>query len=726
MSQRVNLHEELKRHAFNHAVICTYTFDSQFFEGYCLDRFAALRDNGNITVVLDRGTYDGLVAGPVAQWPRLANVRYLLHPVKAPRTFHPKVFLLATRTRGLLAVGSANFTKPGLGSNAELVGVYRFEKGKREQHRNLFGQAVRFLRALAAGWPGVDLGSNLDELVRDADWLGDGSEPGPGRLIHSLDGPLWPTICEGITAPVDAVHILSRYFDAEPALLDSVAATLRPRTIGLWTQNGITTMTSAWLRHPLVTKGTASIRLCSYNDDGHRQPLHAKAVMIVTGKTARLAFGSANFTSAGMFSPASRGNVEAMLLLDGLPSAACDPAKLFDPSRSAVALQSAAMLQTAPRDERPTSEAALIELESAAVENGRLECRCAAALGDATARIRTAVLALNNAAEIRVRLRQRSETAWFGGLDQETLRRCDEETTVVHLEGHPEERLSNRVLLANLQDIVSGRGQRRERRIYEAQRSAAQFTAALEDILRNGDTEGLIRFLTLCDIPLVDAARPLAFQRPRAAWTGDEEMRRLGERNLREYASLHDAVVGFCERHLRRLRRHLERPSTAGAPNFMHIALAVGHILRAQLERALVGFEHRRTPMTVSDWHEHRARLDCYLDLFKADVDLLYGEYLPALSRRYKRAAIREVIQPDLEPLGALAATFLAVRDRINACVKAGLCVQTPSGKTVEPFIHTDNIIGPRRWEEWRQAVGSAVEHGEAWRRADADVGGAV
>lgn len=722
MSKRVDMHQELKRHSYNHAVICTYTFDPQFFEGYCLEHFSALRENGNITVVLDRGTYDSIVAGPVAQWPRLANVRYLLHPVKAQRTFHPKVVLLATPTRGLLMVGSANFTKPGLSSNAELVGVYHFERGKREQYRALFRRAVGFLHALATRWPGADLGSNLEALVAESAWLRDGGDEGPGRLLHSLDGPLWPQICHGITAPVDAVHILSRYFDAEPALLDRVAATLRPRSIVLWTQNGITTMTTAWLRHPLVVKGLASVRLCTYEDDGHRQPLHGKAVMIVTGKTARLAFGSANFTSAGMFSAASEGNVETMLLLDGLPTPACDPARLFDPSGAAVLLKNSAMLRTAPREESPTSEAALVELKAASLDSGRIECRCSAP-GDATARIRAAVLTFNDSAEIRVSLMQRSEAAWSGRLDQATLQRCDDETTVVHLEGRPDERLSNRVLLANLQDIVSGRGQRRERRIYEAQRSAAQFAAALDELLSAGDTESLIRFLTHCDIPLVDAARPLAFQRPRMEWGGDDEMRRLGDHNLREYASLHDAVVGFCERHLRRLNRHCERPSVQGAPNFMHIALAIGHVLRAQVERALIGFEHTRRPMTGDDWHDHRSRLDRYLGLFKDAVDLVYGEYLPALARRYKRALVRDVIQPDLEPLAALAATFLAVRGRIDACVKSGLCVQTPSGRRVEPLVREDNLIGPARWEVWRREVRSAVERGDAWRQAEVGSG---
>ncbi|MBI3325843.1 MAG: hypothetical protein HYZ81_03970, partial [Nitrospinae bacterium] len=54
MMQRLNLHDALERQAFDHAVICTFTFDPQFFEGYCLERFRSLAENNNVTVIVDR------------------------------------------------------------------------------------------------------------------------------------------------------------------------------------------------------------------------------------------------------------------------------------------------------------------------------------------------------------------------------------------------------------------------------------------------------------------------------------------------------------------------------------------------------------------------------------------------------------------------------------------------------------------------------------------------
>lgn len=705
----VNLHDILAKHAFEHAIFCTYVFDSKFFEGYCLDRFASLRENNNITVLVDRGTYDELISGPPSQWPRLANVRYLVHPIQAARTFHPKIFLLASRSRGLLVIGSANLTKPGITSNAELVGVYHFEEKKHEQHRGLFRQAVRFLHSLADRWPGVELISNLDEMLTKTPWLSADYEVAThGRLIHNMETPIWSQICDGLTGPVDTVHVLSRYFDATPHQIDRIASTLAPRHIVFWTQNEITTMTTAWLRHPLVKKRVASIRLCSYDDDGHRQPLHAKAIAIVRGKMMTLAYGSANFTTAGMFSDASKGNVETMLCLNEIPLTSQTPEQLFDPAGTAKILEDSRQLVTAATQKKPGGEVALVNLKAASVEDGRLVCRCEANEGAADI-VRAAVLTFNDSDLIRVALRHRSEGTWLGHLDEEVLFKSDEHTTIVHLEGRPDERLSNRVLLVNLQDMVSNRSQRRERRIHEAQQSAAHFARVLDELLAASDTQALIRFLTYCDIQITDAARPLPFARPRPAWTGDEEMRRIGERNLREYASLHEAVVGFCERHLRRLHRHRERVSIEGAPNFMHIAVAIANVLRAQVEMVLIGFEHIRMPLANTEWWEHRDRLVRYLELFKEVMHIVFSEYMPKLPRLDNNAVAQGSIRSDIAPLAELWQGIRRVRNRLDACEGNGLSVRTPGGNVVTPFIRDDHLISSRRWYAWDQDVQTAV-----------------
>jgi hypothetical protein len=118
---RFNLHEALASGSYDHAFICTYTFEPVFFEEYCLDRFNTLHNNANITVIVDQKQYEQAILGPETQRPKQANLRYLLHPVSVPRVFHPKLILLASRRQGKLILGSANCTRPGITGNAELV-----------------------------------------------------------------------------------------------------------------------------------------------------------------------------------------------------------------------------------------------------------------------------------------------------------------------------------------------------------------------------------------------------------------------------------------------------------------------------------------------------------------------------------------------------------------------------------------------------------------------------
>jgi len=64
---RLDLHESLRAHSYDHAIILTYRFDPVFFEEYCLQKFNSLSHNGNITVIIDRNTYDEAILGPVSE-----------------------------------------------------------------------------------------------------------------------------------------------------------------------------------------------------------------------------------------------------------------------------------------------------------------------------------------------------------------------------------------------------------------------------------------------------------------------------------------------------------------------------------------------------------------------------------------------------------------------------------------------------------------------------------
>jgi len=329
-----------------------------------------------------------------------------------------------------------------------------------------------------------------------------------------------------------------------------------------------------------------------------------------------------------------------------------------------------------------------------------------------------AVLTSSDGGESRIRLTS-TDQAFVGDIDEAVDRRCAEGTTLIHVEAAVEDAppcVSNRLFLVNLKDIESGRGQRRERRIREAQRSAMQFAAVLNELLALGDPDALTVFLTHCDIPLINAVRPYVFQRLRPHWEGTDVWRTLSDRDLRAYASLHDAALGFCERHLRRMRRHCSRASIAGIPNFMHIALAIGKVLTVQVEQVLVRLETTRSALTPDEWYEYQQRLEHYLITFRKVVEILYEEYVPALQKRFRAAVIREAIRPDLEPLTELCAAFLQVRDRVDACRKGALRVWARA--LIVPPIFGQDLLSDARWSTWSGAMRRYADRSTAWLKA--------
>jgi len=327
-----------------------------------------------------------------------------------------------------------------------------------------------------------------------------------------------------------------------------------------------------------------------------------------------------------------------------------------------------------------------------------------------------AVIAFNDGGEAKYGLRETAGT-FAATIRDGDQRRCGEGTTVVRIDAiNPDASTisSNSIYLINLRDIDTGHSQRRERRIREAQQSAAQFSAILDELLKLEDTESLLTFLTFCDIPVIDSSRPYAFRGPRPPWTGQELLRTIGERNLKIYSSLHDAAMDFCHRHLRKLERHYEHASVAGIPNFMHIALAIGNVLRAQVERIIIGLETTTSSLLIEDWAQHRRNLEDYLATFRELMEIIFERYLPELRRRFKASTIAEALSSDLETLPQLSANFLAVRDRVEACRKGSLRVRTPLG-IVEPPIFDHDLLATSRWIGWAHEIRTCLQSSSAW-----------
>jgi HKD family nuclease len=721
---KFDLREALNKRTYDHAVICSFTFDASFFEEYCLEKLTTLSNNGNITFFVDKGIYEEILLGPESQRPQKANLRYLLYPISVPGVFHPKLFLLAGRNKGKLIIGSANFTRAGITSNAEIVGYYEYEAEKNEQYKSLFQQAFDYLLELARIYKSENLDSNLQAVTRDAEWLLKGNEPEEKDnvlLLHNLEIPLWSQLIAGIEPPVDKVFILSRFFDNKPALLDKIETDLNPKKIYIYTQNGVTNLTPEWLEHPLVKSGKAEIFICSYTDNGYIQPLHAKAVAIQKDNTCLLAFGSANFSSPALLRTARSGNAEIMVKLPEIATEEFRPEEFFDPDNTALRLIDGSILQTSKNneeeivEERVYHEIRLLEVTFNDKKTGEIisikaEIPIAHRFGEVKCK-----LTFNNQVTRYLKINHEDENLYFASVPVDIKRRLNEESTIIQIEAFLQDNLtaqSNKLLVTNLKDIKTDKPVRRERHIKEAQQSAVQFFAVLRELIGANDDEAILTFLNHCDIPLSDFARPSFLREARPVWDGGEGMRKLGDKNLKIYTELHPAAMAFFDKHFRKLQRHVERLDINGIENFLHIFLAMGGILRSQVERAVIGLESKKSSVTPEEWGSCRNYIDIYFGKFKQLMECLWRQYLSQMVKEYKNSDISERFLPDLQPINDLCADMLSYRERVENLRVTKLKRTNEIGRVVTPaYFHC--VFSSDKWEKYSSEINTTFKRVE-------------
>jgi len=713
---RLDLYQTLKQGHFDHAVICTYEFGPSFFEEDCLENFHALPDNSSISILLDRGVYEGLIASDLNAL-KQANRRYLLHPVSFSTrgVFHPKLFLFVTPKKGLLLVGSANCTEAGLKRNAEMVGQYQYEIGKREESLPLFQQAFAFLRAVEKECPGEALRAHLDDIAHQTSWLVD--EPAtanssPMHLIHNLQHPLWPQICEGLQ-DVDALHILAPYYDSKPAILQRMHKDLQPRQINIYTQNGKTTLTPKWLQAPLVEAGEAKIHLCEYRDEERRQSLHAKAFAVVDGDSCRFAFGSANCTSAALMKTAAQGNVEIMLLFDAVSKRTLNPKRVFDPLDNAQLLTDAEMLETREAEPfHPASAAHGLRLYEATVVGQKI--RCEVEMNSHMGGKLRVILTLADQEIHSLALSHEEGPFFSAALPPELEAKINEAASAVRLEWRADDAgeeitSSNAMLLTDLQDGETGGSVRPQRQVQQATQSAAGFLLAWRDLIRYGDDDDLMDFLISCNIA-VNVPRPLVSPRDRPSCVPVAGMKPIASQDLPYYQAIDDAARAFIDKHFKKLETHLGNVDLDSAPNFMHIALAIAGVIQVQVERDAVTLEAfgPAAPAIIipQEWNERKKHLDCYYDFF-GKLLLYVAQYIVVLCEEYKMRYVKLELKPDLKSWHEANNYMLSLRERIEECRTQRLRIVLPSKNIVPAYSLRDdfyqNIFAPHNWSKYQK-----------------------
>ena len=177
-------------------------------------------------------------------------------------------------------------------------------------------------------------------------------------------------------------------------------------------------------------------------------------------------------------------------------------------------------------------------------------------------------------------------------------------------------------------------------------------------------------------------------------------MRSLGQSNFNVALNLHELTLRFCERHFRKLARHVSNRSPEGVGNFLHIALAIGGVLESQIERALTGLEAREH-VVPDDWGRFRSICDAYFakSISRTHKAYVGVAYLSKMMCDYPAKRIREAFEPELQPLTDLGHRMLQFRDRVEAlrlskCLGAG-------GQQSKPYSYFQSVFSEQRWPHY-------------------------
>ncbi len=473
-------------------------------------------------------------------------------------------------------------------------------------------------------------------------------------------------------------------------------------------------MTKTWLEHPLVRKGIVEIFLCKYNTDfNHNQSLHAKGIAIKKGNKYLFAYGSANFTLPALFKDADRGNLELMFLIKELSHREFDPEKLFNPIDDAVRLEKEEQLQTSIEEEQqPATERHEIMLFEASLLGKKIDIRTQIPekinYDNALAKI-----TFQDNKSRSFKLTKIDQEKYSFEVSDDVLQFLSKESSLLQIELYKDNEMvgdSNSTLIVNLLDIQTGQNIRRQRHIKEAQQGANQFFQVLGELGNEDDNEALKMFLQYCDIPLIEVAIPLFDRAIRPIADADKGMRHLGLKNLSYFVELHELVIYFVDRHLRKLNRHIEFGGLDGMFNFFHIFLAIGAVLYTQIERALQGLELKEDPLTAEEWFSYRKQFDLYFIKFD-ELTYCLSQYITRVLEDYKLKEVQERFTPNHQAVEEFYAKVLLIKTRIDNLCETKVRIITPDNRILSPLYNKHNIFTSENWNRFEDTIKASLSN---------------
>ncbi|MDC1288312.1 hypothetical protein N8198_10545, partial [Gammaproteobacteria bacterium] len=242
----------------------------------------------------------------------------MLLPIPTRSAFHPKITMLAGKTKGFLAVGSHNLTYSGFGNNREITNAIYYDSKSRSAQAPLFQEAWNVLHQWMES-AHVDAESRplLDRLPQLAPWI-EGRSITSNQDIQLLTGEpneyaLFSKMLDFVNRPLSDIFLTGPFFDSKLEFVKNLINVLEPERLTIAVDPDTAQI-------PATARSHSSINFVRASSIGPKQShyLHAK-IFYATGRdgTQYLLSGSANPSSPAWLRADETSNHEAMIALRG-------------------------------------------------------------------------------------------------------------------------------------------------------------------------------------------------------------------------------------------------------------------------------------------------------------------------------------------------------------------------------------------------------------------------
>lgn len=282
------------RFSADSSIVFTYELHLPLYEGWIRRRLMAAGANLQF-VFCDSRTYESELQTQTII--RHLGRSYAVTPVRCPGAFHPKIYLLLGQERGRLVVGSGNATIGGLVRNAELFGVFDYNRASQAGPHPAFRTVISLAQREASFMPQA-VRRKLEHSLSLAPWMT--ADPVPdGRTLMvggPADEPLWSQVQAQVgQREIVGATVLSSSFDRDLAFLKALA-------------DRVTGPVRCIVQHDRVLlDGARAVRLPEsvewyefldpYPPEARKRKdafAHAKLLVLDTGEEEYVVYGSAN------------------------------------------------------------------------------------------------------------------------------------------------------------------------------------------------------------------------------------------------------------------------------------------------------------------------------------------------------------------------------------------------------------------------------------------------